>query len=70
MSAPANLTAWTARGTGSRNTPGRTLAGLEAMDRPGNEADRFHLVLKDLASGHVSTLAGDWDRSIDQYDFA
>ena len=42
---------------------GRTLAYL-AMQRPGFEADRFWIKLRDLASGNVTTLAGDWDRSV------
>ncbi|MBA5690418.1 S9 family peptidase [Rugamonas apoptosis] len=45
---------------------GRTLAWL-AMDRPGFEADRFHLMLMDVASGKKRTVAGDWDRSIADY---
>ncbi|HJU99754.1 MAG TPA: S9 family peptidase [Burkholderiaceae bacterium] len=48
---------------------GRTLAWL-AMDRPGFEADRFHLVLMDVASGKKRTVAGDWDRSIADYAWA
>jgi acylaminoacyl-peptidase len=42
---------------------GRTLAYL-AMQRPGFEADRFWIKLRDLATGKVTTLAGDWDRSV------
>ncbi|MEO7081153.1 MAG: hypothetical protein ABIY71_06470, partial [Flavobacteriales bacterium] len=42
---------------------GKTLA-YKAMKRPGFEADRFWIQLRD-ASGKVTTLAGDWDRSVD-----
>ena len=43
---------------------GKTLA-YKAMKRPGFEADRFELKLRDLATGKVSSLAADWDRSVD-----
>ncbi len=42
---------------------GKTLAYL-AMKRPGFEADRFWIQLRDLPTGKVTTLAGDWDRSV------
>src|SRR5690606_14678219 len=35
-----------------------------AMQRPGFEADRFWIKLRDLATGKVTTLAADWDRSV------
>jgi dipeptidyl aminopeptidase/acylaminoacyl peptidase len=41
---------------------GKTLA-YAATTRPGFEADRFHVVLRDLASGRERLLAGGWDRS-------
>jgi dipeptidyl aminopeptidase/acylaminoacyl peptidase len=41
---------------------GKTLA-YAAMTRPGFEADRFHVVLRDLASGNERRLAESWDRS-------
>ncbi len=41
---------------------GRTLAYL-AMVRPGFEADRFRIRLRDLANGSVRTLTEEWDRS-------
>ena len=63
--APRNLTAgnpaWDAKPAYSPD--GKTLAYL-AMTRPGFEADRFHLVLMDVASGKKRTLADKWDRSI------
>ncbi|MDB5749076.1 MAG: peptidase, partial [Massilia sp.] len=62
--APRNLTAenpaWDAKGVFSPD--GRTLAYL-AMTRPGFEADRFHIVLMDVASGKKRRLAESWDRS-------
>ncbi|HEV7815796.1 MAG TPA: S9 family peptidase, partial [Janthinobacterium sp.] len=63
--APRNLTAdnpaWDGRPAYSPD--GRTLAYV-AMDRPGFEADRFHMVLMDVGSGRKRTLADNWDRSI------
>jgi len=63
--APRNLTAdnpaWDAKATYSPD--GRTLAYV-AMTKPGFEADRFHLVLMDVATGKKRTLADDWDRSV------
>jgi dipeptidyl aminopeptidase/acylaminoacyl peptidase len=62
--APRNLTAdndaWDTKGVYSPD--GRTLAYL-AMTRPGFEADRFHIVLMDVATGKKRHLAEDWDRS-------
>jgi dipeptidyl aminopeptidase/acylaminoacyl peptidase len=45
---------------------GSQLAYL-AMDRPGFEADRFHLVLLNLKSGTKRPLTQNWDRSIAGY---
>jgi dipeptidyl aminopeptidase/acylaminoacyl peptidase len=62
--APRNLTAdnnaWDTKGVYSPD--GRTLAYL-AMTRPGFEADRFHIVLMDVATGKKRHLAENWDRS-------
>jgi dipeptidyl aminopeptidase/acylaminoacyl peptidase len=62
--APRNLTldneAWDTKPVYSPD--GRTLAYL-AMTRPGFEADRFHIVLMDVATGKKRHLAEDWDRS-------
>jgi dipeptidyl aminopeptidase/acylaminoacyl peptidase len=41
---------------------GRYLAWL-AMSRPGFEADRFRIMLKDLRSGATREVAPEWDRS-------
>lgn len=41
---------------------GKTLA-YAAATRPGFEADRFHVVLRDLATGSERRIAEEWDRS-------
>jgi dipeptidyl aminopeptidase/acylaminoacyl peptidase len=48
---------------------GKTLAYL-AMERPGYEADRFHIVLMDLASGKARPLTASWDRSVGSLAFS
>lgn len=63
--APVNLTA---ENQATDNQPtvspdGRTLAWF-AMRRPGYEADRQVLMLRDLASGRVISLTERWDRSV------
>ncbi|MDQ2821144.1 MAG: S9 family peptidase [Pseudomonadota bacterium] len=62
--APRNLTpdnpAWDAKATYSPD--GRTIAYL-AMARPGFEADRYQIMLMDVASGAKRKLAESWDRS-------
>jgi dipeptidyl aminopeptidase/acylaminoacyl peptidase len=63
--APANLTA---ANKATDNLPtvspdGRTLAYF-AMARPGYEADRQVLMLRDLANGNVRALTQGWDRSV------
>ncbi len=66
--APRNLTAdnpaWDTKPQFSPD--GKTLAYL-AMKRPGFEADRFHMVLQDVATGKKRVLAESWDRSIADY---
>lgn len=63
---PENLTAdnlaWDAQPIVTPN--GRTLVYL-AMKRPGFEADRFHIMVRDLRSGKTRELAPKWDRSPD-----
>ena len=63
--APTNLTdANDATDTLPTVSPdGRTLAWV-AMARPGYEADRQVLMLRDLASGQVRAVTQGWDRSI------
>jgi dipeptidyl aminopeptidase/acylaminoacyl peptidase len=69
--APANLTAdnpaWDAQPAYSPD--GRLLAHL-AMERPGFEADRFQLVVRDAATGAIRFTTGDWDRSIGAFRFS
>ncbi|MEM7482446.1 MAG: S9 family peptidase [Acidobacteriota bacterium] len=48
---------------------GSTLAYL-AMERPGFEADRFRLVLRDQASGAARVLTEGWDRSVRDFTFS
>ncbi|WP_426322924.1 prolyl oligopeptidase family serine peptidase [Pseudoduganella sp. R-43] len=66
--APRNLTgenpAWDAKPSFSPD--GKTLAYL-MMKRPNFEADRFHMVLMDVATGKKRVLAQEWDRSIADY---
>jgi dipeptidyl aminopeptidase/acylaminoacyl peptidase len=63
---PRNLTAanlaWDAAPLVSPD--GRTLA-YRAMKRPGFEADRFGIMIRDLATGATHELLPDWDRSAD-----
>lgn len=62
--APKNLTAgnlaWDAEPLPSKD--GKFLA-YKAMKRPGFEADRFDVMVLELATGKISSLAPDWDRS-------
>ena len=64
--APKNLTAqnpaWDAAPNFSPD--GKTLA-YKAMKRPGFEADRFGILLRDLATGATHEVAPAWDRSAD-----
>ena len=48
---------------------GQSLA-YRAMSRPGFEADRFQIMIRDLATGSVRTVAGDWDRSASSMAFS
>jgi len=69
--APTNLTAenkaWDAS---PRLSPdGKTLA-YKAMKRPGFEADRFEVHMRDLATGAVRALAPTWDRSAGELQWA
>ena len=62
--APRNLTAanlaWDAQPVFLKNGD---LAYL-AMDRPGRESDRFHIVIRDASSGVRRALTQHWDRSV------
>ncbi|HYE41804.1 MAG TPA: S9 family peptidase [Caulobacteraceae bacterium] len=56
--------------TGAVFSPdGRTMA-YRAMKRPGFEADRWQIVLRDVASGAERPLAADWDRSADSVEWS
>jgi dipeptidyl aminopeptidase/acylaminoacyl peptidase len=70
-SAPRNLTAsnlaWDTQPAFSPD--GKTLAYL-AMRRPGFEADRFRILIRDLASGKDRVLAEEWDRSPNELLFS
>lgn len=48
---------------------GKTIAYL-AMDRPGFEADKLHVVLYDLRTGKRTDLSGSWDRSVQELAWA
>jgi dipeptidyl aminopeptidase/acylaminoacyl peptidase len=62
---PRNLTADNPAWDGQPAfSPDGTQLAYVAMDRPGFEADRFHLVLLNLASGVKRPLTQNWDRSI------
>ncbi len=69
--APRNLTldnpAWDAEPVFSPD--GKTLA-YRAMRRPGFEADRFQLMLLDVATGKKTRVADQWDRSIEQLQWS
>jgi dipeptidyl aminopeptidase/acylaminoacyl peptidase len=68
---PRNLTAanpaWDTQPAFSPD--GKTLAYLR-MARPGFEADRFRIVVRDLESGKERVLAEEWDRSSDGVIFS
>ena len=62
---PRNLTADNPAWDGQPAfSPDGTQLAYVAMDRPGFEADRFHLVLLNLKSGVKRPLTQNWDRSI------
>ena len=48
---------------------GKKLAYL-AMRRPGFEADRFEVIIKDIGSGKVTRLTENWDRSFSSLHFS
>jgi dipeptidyl aminopeptidase/acylaminoacyl peptidase len=68
---PENLTAANlASDTSPAWSPdGRSIAWL-AMSRPGFEADRYRVMLRDLRSGAAREVAPDWDRSAHGLAFA
>ena len=68
---PRNLTAdnpaWDAQPVFS---PDGSLLAWRAMQRPGFEADRFHIMVADLKSGQRRALTADWDRSVGDIAFS
>lgn len=68
---PRNLTAdnpaWDTQPIFSAD--GKLLA-WRAMERPGFEADRFHIVVMDTKSGERRALTQSWDRSVDSMAFS
>ena len=68
---PVNLTAANPAWDGSpKFSPDGSKLAYVAMERPGFEADRFHLVLRDVAKGSVGFTTRDWDSSIGEYDWS
>jgi dipeptidyl aminopeptidase/acylaminoacyl peptidase len=65
-SAPRNLTsdnaAWD---TGPVFSPDGKLLAYRAMSRPGFEADRLRIMIRDWPDGKAAVLADSWDRSAD-----
>ena len=51
-------------------SPDGTQLAYLAMDRPGFEADRFHLVLMNWSTGAKRALTQNWDRSIASFAWA
>ncbi|HWQ88023.1 S9 family peptidase [Brevundimonas sp.] len=48
---------------------GRTMA-YRAMARPGFEADKYAIFLRDVATGRTRQIAADWDRSADSLQWS
>jgi len=65
---PRNLTADNAAWDGKPAfSPDGSVLAYAAMDRPGFESDRFHLVLLNLHTGVKRPLTENWDRSISNF---
>ncbi len=47
-----------------------TQLAWRAMERPGFESDRFHVVIEDLKNGQRRALTKEWDRSVDGMAFS
>jgi dipeptidyl aminopeptidase/acylaminoacyl peptidase len=74
VSAPGQLTNLTeanpAWDTGPVFSPdGQTLA-YRAMERPGFEADKYNIFLRDAATGQTRQIAANWDRSADSLQWS
>ncbi len=50
--------------TGPSFSPDGRMLAYRAMDRAGFEADKFHVVLRDLKTNQVTHLTRPWDRSV------
>ena len=48
---------------------GRTLA-YRAMERPGFEADKYNIFLRDMETGSIRQIAANWDRSADSLQWS
>ncbi len=69
--APENLTAANpAWDTGPVFSPDGRFMAYRAMRRPGFEADRFAIMLRDLSSGATREVAPRWDRSADSLQWS
>ncbi len=69
--APANLTAQNPAWDGSPVfSPDGTKLAYRATTRPGFEADRFAIMVRDLATGATHDVAPHWDRSAQKIAFA
>eukprot|EP01035_Chromulina_nebulosa_P030862 gene30862-41057_t len=56
--------------TGPVLSPDGRLTAYRAMKRPGFEADRWQIIIRDAATGTERPLAADWDRSADSLAWA
>ena len=69
--APVNTTAANkAWDTGPVLSPDGRLTAYRAMKRPGFEADRWQIIIRDGTTGAERPLAADWDRSADSLAWA
>ena len=68
---PENLTADNdATDTGPVYSPDGRYLAWRSMRRPGFEADRYRILLRDLGQGETRELAPDWDRSAQALQFS
>ena len=68
---PENLTASNpAWDTGATFSPDGRWMAYRAMRRPGFEADRFAIMIRDMQSGATRELSPRWDRSADSLDWS
>ena len=68
---PKNLTAANkATDVGPRPSPDGQWLAWRAMRRPGFEADRYAILLRNLASGETREVAPNWDRSAENLEWS